>query len=153
MRQTRPAWVCLICGFCSSGQDCASSFFQIPLTVDTLAFGLWLGPSPSIADFHRRERAACRAHHIKKGLPRLRQPQWWEMVDSNHRSRQTTDLQSAPIGRSGNLPCSVVMRVSGLIRFVSGCFLNRINYDTGGVSFCQPPYLRACLRAAVQLFP
>ena len=29
---------------------------------------------------------------------------WWERVDSNHRSRKTTDLQSAPFGRSGTLP-------------------------------------------------
>ena len=29
---------------------------------------------------------------------------WWEIVDSNHGSRMTTDLQSAPFGRSGNLP-------------------------------------------------
>ena len=28
----------------------------------------------------------------------------WEVMDSNHRSRKTTDLQSAPFGRSGNLP-------------------------------------------------
>ena len=26
------------------------------------------------------------------------------MVDSNHRSRKTADLQSAPFGRSGNCP-------------------------------------------------
>ena len=35
---------------------------------------------------------------------------WWERVDSNHRSKNATDLQSAPIGRSGTLPhisCSV----------------------------------------------
>ena len=29
---------------------------------------------------------------------------WWEIVDSNHGSRTTTDLQSAPFGHSGNLP-------------------------------------------------
>ena len=29
---------------------------------------------------------------------------WWERVDSNHRSNYATDLQSAPIGRSGTLP-------------------------------------------------
>lgn len=74
-----------------------------------------------------------------KGLSLLRQPLWWEMVDSNHRSHQTTDLQSAPIGRSGNLPCLVFMRVLGQLRFVVGSFPNRINYDTGGEPFCQPP--------------
>ena len=29
---------------------------------------------------------------------------WWEMVDSDHRSRKTTDLQSAPFGHSGIPP-------------------------------------------------
>ena len=28
----------------------------------------------------------------------------WVVMDSNHRSRKTTDLQSAPFGRSGNHP-------------------------------------------------
>ena len=29
---------------------------------------------------------------------------WWEVRDSNPGSLPTTDLQSAPFGRSGNLP-------------------------------------------------
>ena len=29
---------------------------------------------------------------------------WWVVMDSNHRSRKTADLQSAPFGRSGNYP-------------------------------------------------
>ena len=28
----------------------------------------------------------------------------WGVVDSNHRSRKTTDLQSVPFGHSGNSP-------------------------------------------------
>ena len=36
---------------------------------------------------------------------------WWEMMDSNHRSLTTTDLQSAPFGHSGNLP---MVDISGL---------------------------------------
>ena len=28
----------------------------------------------------------------------------WVVMDSNHRSRKTTDIQSAPFGRSGNHP-------------------------------------------------
>ena len=32
---------------------------------------------------------------------------WWEMVDSDHRSEDATDLQSAPFGHSGNLPYEV----------------------------------------------
>ena len=31
----------------------------------------------------------------------------WVVMDSNHRSRKTTDLQSAPFGRSGNHPFSL----------------------------------------------
>ena len=30
----------------------------------------------------------------------------WAVVDSNHRSRKTADLQSAPFGHSGNCPVS-----------------------------------------------
>ena len=33
---------------------------------------------------------------------------WWEKMDSNHRSEDATDLQSAPFGHSGSLPYSVV---------------------------------------------
>ena len=29
---------------------------------------------------------------------------WWRVVDSNHRRRKPADLQSAPIGHSGNPP-------------------------------------------------
>ena len=29
---------------------------------------------------------------------------WWKGVDSDHRSDNATDLQSAPFGRSGTLP-------------------------------------------------
>ena len=32
---------------------------------------------------------------------------WWEKMDSNHRSEDATDLQSAPIGHSGTLPYSI----------------------------------------------
>ena len=50
---------------------------------------------------------------IKRFIKKTKAPQiidltellcWWERVDSNHRSRQTTDLQSAPFGHSGTLP-------------------------------------------------
>ena len=33
----------------------------------------------------------------------------WGVVDSNHRSRKTTDLQSVPFGHSGNSPDSLVL--------------------------------------------
>ena len=41
---------------------------------------------------------------LKKALAYASAFFWWEMVDSDHRSRKTTDLQSAPFGHSGNLP-------------------------------------------------
>ena len=43
-------------------------------------------------------------HCKKTSFERTRSFCWWEMVDSDHRSRKTTDLQSAPFGHSGNLP-------------------------------------------------
>ena len=36
--------------------------------------------------------------------------QWWQVLDSNQCRHTPTDLQSAPIGRSGNLPPSNVQR-------------------------------------------
>ena len=36
----------------------------------------------------------------------------WVVMDSNHRSRKTTDLQSAPFGRSGNHPLKKKFRYS-----------------------------------------
>jgi hypothetical protein len=32
----------------------------------------------------------------------------WRVVDSNHRSRKTADLQSAPFGHSGNSPQKII---------------------------------------------
>ena len=44
-------------------------------------------------------------HNKKAKTPiKSRFLRWWERVDSNHRSRETTDLQSVPFGRSGTLP-------------------------------------------------
>jgi hypothetical protein len=40
----------------------------------------------------------------EKGHARKEHDPWWGEVDSDHRSRQTTDLQSAPFGRSGIPP-------------------------------------------------
>ena len=44
----------------------------------------------------------CAKKKTKKS--NIQKNNWWEMMDSNHRSLATTDLQSAPFGRSGNLP-------------------------------------------------
>ena len=68
------------------------------------------------ADFHlcavfRPPRVFCRSFSSHrsptntKGIAiRLCLLCWWEMVDSDHRSEDATDLQSAPFGHSGNLP-------------------------------------------------
>ena len=49
----------------------------------------------------------------------------WAVVDSNHRSRKTADLQSAPFGRSGNCPyisikkllIDVILLTNAIIKF------------------------------------
>ena len=38
---------------------------------------------------------------------------WWERMDSDHRSRKTTDLQSAPFGHSGTLPYKMCNEILG----------------------------------------
>ncbi len=40
---------------------------------------------------------------------------WWERMDSDHRSRKTTDLQSAPFGHSGTLPYKIGIRFGCLL--------------------------------------
>ena len=35
---------------------------------------------------------------------------WWRKMDSNHRSRKTTDLQSALFGHSGTPPCKQYLK-------------------------------------------
>ena len=37
-------------------------------------------------------------------LSYFRELKWWAKMDSNHRSRKTADLQSAPFGHSGICP-------------------------------------------------
>src|SRR5689334_4791357 len=53
----------------------------------------------SIYEFTKAERN--QTHRFNKAKLRM-----WAVVDSNHRSRKTADLQSAPFGRSGNCPCT-----------------------------------------------
>ena len=70
-------------------------FFRSPIFISSLAERLhsFISPSGRL--------------HSKNALCLGRQKCvfcWWEMVDSDHRSRKTTDLQSAPFGHSGNLP-------------------------------------------------
>ena len=53
----------------------------------------------------------CRLIQNKKALSSgkphgIKAFHWWERMDSNHRSEDATDLQSAPFGHSGTLPYS-----------------------------------------------
>ncbi len=44
-----------------------------------------------------------------KGLQRL--PKWWAGMDSNHRSPETTDLQSVAFDRSATYPLELVIGI------------------------------------------
>ena len=45
---------------------------------------------------------------LKKIKPREKTHGLWAVMDSNHRSRKTAELQSAPFGHSGNCPKSLL---------------------------------------------
>ena len=53
---------------------------------------------------------------------------WWERMDSNHRSEDATDLQSAPIGHSGTLPYSI-NGAGGRIRTPDLLITNQLLYQ------------------------
>ena len=53
---------------------------------------------------------------------------WWERMDSNHRSEDATDLQSAPIGHSGTLPYSI-NGAGGRIRTPDRLITNQLLYE------------------------
>ena len=55
-------------------------------------------------------------------------PTWWERMDSNHRSEDATDLQSAPIGHSGTLPYSI-NGAGGRIRTPDLLITNQLLYQ------------------------
>ncbi len=52
---------------------------------------------------------------------------WWERMDSNHRSEDATDLQSAPFGHSGTLPYSI--GAGGRIRTPDLLITNQLLYQ------------------------
>ena len=56
--------------------------------------------------FFETEKSPQTRMNTKKNVPdsKIRHIIWWGMMDSDHRSRKTTDLQSAPFGHSGNPP-------------------------------------------------
>ena len=60
--------------------------------------------------FFETEKSPQTRMNTKKNVPdsKIRHIIWWERMDSDHRSRKTTDLQSAPFGRSGTPPYSVM---------------------------------------------
>ena len=56
-------------------------------------------------------------------------PKWWEEIDSNYRSEDTTDLQSAPFGQLRNLPIMVeVIGVEPMTFCLQGRRSSQLNY-------------------------
>ena len=62
---------------------------------------------------------------------------WWERMDSNHRSEDATDLQSAPIGHSGTLPYSI-NGAGGRIRTPDLLITNQLLYQLSYTSIFDP---------------
>lgn len=51
----------------------------------------------------------------------------WAVMDSNHRSRKTAELQSAPFGHSGNCPYYFQLQCKGTIIFETcKCLLGKM---------------------------
>lgn len=64
---------------------------------------------PRVAPAHRQQVGPRKTDRRRRPPTRVsagqgHYPDWWQVQDSNLRRRKPTDLQSAPIGRSGNLP-------------------------------------------------
>ena len=67
---------------------------------------------------------------------------WWGGVDSNHRSRRTTDLQSVPFGHSGTSPYGAGERTWTINLLITNQLLCRLSYTS---TFFSP--LRWCPEA------
>ena len=71
--------------------------------------------------FFETEKSPQTRMNTKKNVPdsKIRHIIWWGMMDSDHRSRKTTDLQSAPFGHSGIPPHKArvtIPRLLGLVK-------------------------------------
>ena len=60
---------------------------------------------------------------------------WWERTDSNHRSDDATDLQSAPFGHSGTLP--YLLGAGGRTRTPDLLITNQLLYQLSYTSIFQ----------------
>lgn len=70
---------------------------------------------------------------------------WWERMDSNHRSEDATDLQSAPIGHSGTLPYSI-NGAGGRIRTPDLLITNQLLYQ---LSYTSEFSFRSCIHSLI----
>ncbi len=80
--------------------------------------------------FFETEKSPQTRMNTKKNVPdsKIRHIIWWERMDSNHRSEDATDLQSAPIGHSGTLPYSI-NGAGGRIRTPDLLITNQLLYQ------------------------
>ena len=80
--------------------------------------------------FFETEKNPQTRMNTKKNVPdsKIRHIIWWERMDSNHRSEDATDLQSAPIGHSGTLPYSI-NGAGGRIRTPDLLITNQLLYQ------------------------
>ena len=80
--------------------------------------------------------------NTKKNVPdsKIRHIIWWERMDSDHRSRKTTDLQSAPFGHSGTLPYLILKGgAGGRIRTPDLLITNQLLYQLSYTSIPARP--------------
>ena len=80
--------------------------------------------------FFETEKSPQTRMNTKKNVPdsKIRHIIWWQRMDSNHRSEDATDLQSAPIGHSGTLPYSI-NGAGGRIRTPDLLITNQLLYQ------------------------
>ena len=72
--------------------------------------------------FFETEKSPQTRMNTKKNVPdsKIRHIIWWERMDSDHRSRKTTDLQSAPFGHSGTPPNVPLLLEASLFLVLTG---------------------------------
>lgn len=58
----------------------------------------------TVFNFAKKSKTSFQTAKTRLNAMFKRVSAWWERMDSNHRSEDATDLQSAPIGHSGTLP-------------------------------------------------
>ena len=76
---------------------------------------------------------------------------WWERMDSNHRSEDATDLQSAPFGHSGTPPYAIDAfqtddGAGGRIRTPDLLITNQLLYQ---LSYTSEFSFRTCIHSLI----